>query len=152
MIVLVVGACRGESARDSDCAKVRAAFEGVPRRYRSGVMTDKLATETLRDADVDGAVHAGDVAKLESLCGLATRVEARTADCRLVALYIPSVEQESKGVAVFDPSVANAEFRDPQVRAAMKELADSKWTPFAPARATPDPRLAKLRELCGSAP
>jgi hypothetical protein len=84
------------------------------------------------------------------LCGLAigTRADARKDDCRLVAMWVPTADAEAKGVGIFDPTIPKARFRDPQIRAAMKELADSRWTPGA-VRAMPDPRLAKLRELCG---
>jgi hypothetical protein len=148
-IALAIAACRSGTPRDSDCEQVHAAARGAPRRYRGAIIADKLATTTLRDADVEAAVRAGDLAKLESLCGLVTgtRADARKEDCRLVAMWVPTAEDEANGVGIFDPTVPTAQFRDPQIRAAMKELAESGWMPGL-ARAAPDPRLAKLRELC----
>jgi hypothetical protein len=156
-IALAVSACHGGSTRDADCEQVRDVLDGVPRRYRAAAIADKLASAKLRDDDVQAAVRDGDLAKLESLCELVpgahqhaagTRGDARLQDCRLVLMWVPTEQDEAKGEGLFDPSVPNAEFRDPQIRAAMKELEDSGWTPFAPPQAKPDPRLAKLRELC----
>ena len=153
-IALAAAACR--SARESDCNEIRGAVDGAPRRYQAAAIA-KLATATFRDADIEAAVRAGDVAKLDALCGFETgehqhehvrHVDARAADCHLVVMWVPSVEAEAKGEGIFDPSVPNAEFRDPEIRAAMKELVESGWAPLGPARATPDPRLAKIRELC----
>jgi hypothetical protein len=154
-IALVIAGCRG-TPRDSDCKQLRAAVDGAPRRYQAAAIA-KLATATFDDAEVEAAVRAGDVAKLDALCKFETgphqhdrlqHLDARTADCRLIVMWVPSVEEEAKGEGIFDPSVPNAEFRDPEIRAAMKELAASGWGPLGPARATPDPRLAKIRELC----
>jgi hypothetical protein len=156
-IALTVAACRG-TPRDSDCKQVRDVLDGVPRRYRAAAIADKLASAKLRDDDVQAAVRDGDLAKLESLCEVVpgahqhlatgTLGDSRLQDCRLVLMWVPTVEGEAKGEGIFDPSVPNAEFRDPEIRAAMKELVESGWAPLGPARATPDPRLAKIRELC----
>ena len=147
-IALVVAACRG-TPRDADCARVRAAVDGTPRRYVDAAIA-KVATTTLRDPEVEAAVRTGDLATLESLCGHApgTRAGARAQDCRLVAMWVPTPDEEARGIGIFDPSVPTASFQDPQIRAAMKQLAESGWSPGA-ARATPDPRLATLRALCG---
>lgn len=157
-IVVALAACRSASPRESDCDRVRAAVAGASRRYLAAMLTDKLAATKLEDADVADAVRSGDVVKLETLCGpvLGTKVDARRADCALVRMWVPSADEEANGVGIFDPTVPKASFRDPEIRAAMKELVDSGWAPGRTAGGSsagsahaPDPRVAKLRALCG---
>lgn len=150
-LALAITACRGGAPADSDCARVRAAAASVPLRYQGAAVADKLRSASFANPQVEAAARAGDVGKLAAVCGplSAMTIDARQADCALVRMWVTTAEEEARGTAIIDPSVPNAQFRDPEIGAAMRELVASGWMPGGPARATPDPRPEKLRTLCG---